>query len=141
MPCWPGGPCPDCGEEMPPNLIRCVNCRRVLNDDLEVDSVEIPSRIDLPEIEVCIDAEPRGHYVGCPHCKKQLRINARYIGKRLNCKKCQETFTLNLDDPKIKKIGFYLDCPNCSERLKVAHKYAGQKVVCKFCSHMLQFIN
>jgi hypothetical protein len=141
MSCWLGGPCPDCGEEMPPNLIRCVNCRRFLNEDLEHESVEIPPFKPLPELESYTEAQARGYYVGCPHCRKQLRINARYVGKRLNCKKCEQTFTMDLSDPKVKNLGFYLDCPNCAERLKVAQKYAGQKVICKFCSNMLQFID
>lgn len=141
MPSWPGGPCPDCGEDMPPNLIRCVNCRTLLNQDLELESVEIPPFEPLQELESYVEAKPRGYYVGCPHCKKQLRINAQYVGKRLNCKKCHKTFKLDLSDPAIINIGFYLDCPHCDERLKVAHKYAGRRVVCKFCSSMLQFVD
>lgn len=139
MPSWPGGPCPTCGEEMPANLIRCVNCRTLLNEDLEVDSVEIPEFIPLPEIESFLEASPRGYYVGCPHCDQELRINARYADKKLNCKKCQNTFTLDLADSSVKKLGFYLDCPSCSERLRVSQKYAGKKVVCKFCSSRLSF--
>ncbi|QDT49495.1 hypothetical protein Pan258_35450 [Symmachiella dynata] len=141
MPAWPGGPCPTCNEDMPANLLRCVNCRTMLNDELELESVEIPPYEPLKEIESCLDAKPRGYYVGCPHCHKRLRINAQYLGKRLNCRKCSKTFTLTLSDPKIKNLGFYLDCPSCEERLKVAQKYAGQMVKCKFCSSMLQFID
>ena len=126
---------------MPANLIRCVNCRTLLNEDLELDSVEIPPFRPLKEIESYIEAKPRGYYVGCPNCHKQLRINAQYVGKKLNCKKCHKTFKLNLSDPNVKNLGFYLDCPKCEERLKVSQKYAGQRVICKFCSSMLQFID
>ena len=126
---------------MPANLIRCVNCRTLLNEDLELESVEIPPFQPLPEIKNLLEAKPRGYYVGCPHCHKRLRINSQYVGKRLNCKKCHKTFTLSLSDSKIKNLGFYLDCPSCEERLKVAQKYIGQMVKCKFCSCNLKFID
>ena len=141
MASWPGGPCPECGEDMPANLIRCVNCRALLNEDLELDSVEIPQFIPLQEIDSFSEAKPRGYYIGCPHCQTELRINARYIGKKLNCKSCRKSFKLILDDPAVKKIGFYLDCPDCSERLKVSQRHAGRKVLCKFCSSQISLIS
>ena len=38
MPAWPGGPCPNCGEDMPPNMVHCRECRTLLNPELERDS-------------------------------------------------------------------------------------------------------
>lgn len=140
MPSWPGGPCPECNEDMPANLIRCVNCRVLLNNDLELESVEIPAYKPLPEITSFLAAKLRGYYVACPHCKCELRINSRFVGKKLSCKKCKHQFDLNLADEEIKKLGFYLDCPSCEERLRVSQKYAGKKAVCKFCSSKLQFV-
>jgi len=113
----------------------------MLNDELELDSVEIPPFMPLPELETLAKVPPRGYYIGCPHCRKKLRINKQYLNKKLNCKKCHETFTFKLSNSKIKKLGFYLDCPSCEERLKVPQKYAGQKVRCKRCETNIQLID
>ena len=40
---WQGGPCHQCGDDMPANLVHCQTCRALLNSELTEDSVEIKS--------------------------------------------------------------------------------------------------
>lgn len=134
MPPWPGGPCPECGEDMPENLIHCRSCRALLNPELERDSVEIPVFMPLPEIDSFAEVKPNGYYVACPHCQRELRIGAKYIGANCTCKSCDGVFKLDLADPNVQLVGYYGDCPHCSQRVRMARKYAGVKVSCKFCS-------
>lgn len=135
MPAWQGGSCPDCGEEMPPLLIHCRNCRRLLNDDLNDDTIVEPVFIPLKEIKTAIAIAPRGVYDGCPACARELRINRRFEGKVVRCKYCAASFTMlpqdNLHDGR---KAFYANCPHCQQELRVAAKYLGQQVACKFCS-------
>jgi len=138
MPAWPGGPCPECGEEMPAQLIHCMSCRALLNTDLEQDSVEIPAFVPLQEISCIIDLEPEGYYVGCPHCQRELRIHRKYEGKTVSCKKCNGTFPLDLNAPGVELKAYYGDCPHCSERLRIGLKYRGMKVACKQCAGKIQ---
>lgn len=133
MPAWPGGPCPECGEEMPERLIHCFNCRALLNTDLEPDSVEIPEFVPLKEIEPVTEVALRGYYLSCPHCRRELRVNAKYSGKPVTCKQCDGTFKLDFHDSAIEKIGVYVYCPQCSDRLRLSAKYLGVKVACKAC--------
>jgi ssDNA-binding Zn-finger/Zn-ribbon topoisomerase 1 len=140
MPAWPGGPCPECGEEMPARLIHCFNCRALLNTDLEPDSVEIPEFVPLKEIGPVDEIKVRGHYVNCPNCTRELRVNAKYIGKSVTCKQCDGRFTLILDDPKVEQVGVYVYCPHCSVRLRMATKYVGIKVACKTCKGHLMVV-
>lgn len=140
MPAWPGGPCPSCGMEMPPNLVHCQECRRLLNDELEPDSVEIPSFVPLQEIAAMHDAEPRGHYCRCPACAAELRINAKYVGVQVQCKFCDSPFLFALTDPKIEVTAHYYDCPHCEKEIRAAAKYVGTRVACKFCSGHIQLV-
>lgn len=140
MPAWPGGPCPECGEDMPPKLIRCVSCRTLLNEDLQPDSVEIPKFEPLKEIAACVETEPRGYFVICPYCDKELKINRRYLGKKLSCKSCDRVFRLELDSETVKCVGFYLNCPHCDDRLRARMKYLGLRVVCKSCSNDIEIV-
>ena len=110
---WLGGPCPQCGEEMPARLVHCRSCRALLNSELTEDSIEIPSFFALPEISVTASASPRGHYVSCPGCLQELRIHSKYKGLRVQCKHCQQEIRAGL-------------------------KYIGHKVVCKHCGGHLQ---
>jgi uncharacterized protein (DUF983 family) len=139
MPPWPGGPCPECGEEMPERVIHCRNCRTLLNTDLEPDSVEIPMFVPLQEIESVAELPIRGFYVLCPHCTRELRVNRKFTGKDVTCKQCGGEFVLDLSGspPRIRKVGIYVYCPHCSERLRMSTKYIGVKVACKACTGRL----
>lgn len=135
MPAWQGGSCPDCGEEMPPLLIHCRNCRRLLNDDLEEDTVVEPVFVPLQEIKTVVSVVPRGVYDRCPACDRELRINRRYEGKVVRCKYCAASFTMSPQSvPHVGRTAFYADCPHCRQELRVGTKYLGQRVACKFCS-------
>ena len=140
MPPWPGGPCPQCGEEMPVNMIHCRNCRALLNSDFHIDSVEIPAFIPLQEIESMIEVQPTGHFIGCPGCLQELRIHRKYIGETVQCKFCQKPFKLDLSTQKVRKLAFYSTCPHCTEELRVAHKYIGMKVACKLCGGKIHLV-
>ena len=137
MPAWPGGPCPECGEEMPANLVRCATCRVLLNTDLSPREIEAPEFSPLPEVEAVIDAPPVGYFVQCPHCAEELRIHKRYVGKHVACNKCDGQFQLG--DSNIRSAAFFTVCPYCSKELRVAAKYLGMKVACKFCNGAIRF--
>ena len=140
MPAWPGGPCPVCNDDMPPNVVHCQTCRHLLNDDLSADSVEIPQFQPLQEIEAVVEVEPRGFYIGCPACKEELRINRKFHDEKVACKFCQQSFMFDLNNQKILAVAFYSSCPHCDEELRAATKYYGEKVVCKGCDGEIQFI-
>ncbi|MGE3316381.1 MAG: hypothetical protein AB7O26_14795 [Planctomycetaceae bacterium] len=141
MPAWPGGPCPSCGIQMPENLIHCQNCRTLLNDDLQVDSVVIPEFIPLQEIPTMVEVELAGYYIGCPKCKRELRIASKYVDERVECKFCHSQFVMALKNPDIKTAAFYSKCPHCNEELRAAAKYMGSKVACKHCGGKIQFVD
>lgn len=132
---WPGGPCPDCGEDMPANLVHCITCRSLLNSELSEDSIEIPAFIPLPEIQEMKYAKARGHYVRCGGCHEELRINAKYVGATVQCRHCDFTFAYNDD---VERIAMYTNCPHCSEEIRASTKYAGQKVGCRYCKGPIQ---
>ncbi len=134
---WPGGPCPQCGEDMPARVVHCRTCRALLNSELSEDSVEIPQFVPLPEILVIVAASPKGHYVLCPGCKEELRIHTKYKGLKVQCKHCSKSF--NYDTGVVVKA-FYTPCPHCSSELRAAPKYMGYKVVCKHCSGHIQLM-
>ena len=140
MPAWPGGECPSCGEEMPPRLVHCQICRALLNPELESDSVEIPAFIPLREISAMVEVELNGYYVGCPHCKEELRINRKYVGKDVACKHCNGTFNLDIAGPGVTVKAFYTSCPHCEKELRAAPKFMGEKVACKHCSGQIHLI-
>ena len=140
MPAWPGGPCPQCGEFMPENLIHCQTCRALLNEELETDSVEVPAFIPLEEINSMVELRPKGFYVLCPHCSEELRVNSKYAGLRVGCKFCHAQYELDLGSPKLTLKAYYADCPECGEELRVSQKYLGQKVACKHCHARLHFV-
>ena len=124
---------------MPERIIHCRNCRTLLNSDLESDSVEIPEFVPLQEIENVVELTLRGYYVHCPHCSRELRVNRKFIGKKVTCKQCTGHFVLDFTDgpKKVEKVGIYVYCPHCSERLRMSTKYLGVKVACKSCSGRL----
>ncbi len=130
MTAWPGGPCPDCGEQMPENLIHCQNCRAMLNDDFQSDIIEIPGFVPLEEISAMIELEVSGYFFSCPKCERELKANKKYLGEDVVCKQCDGHFKL---DEKKNLRAFYVSCPYCKKELKAAMKYMGTKVSCKFC--------
>ncbi len=141
MPAWPGGPCPQCGDEMPENLIHCQTCRALLNEELDADSVEIPEFIPLAEITTMVEVKAKGYYVECPHCTQELRINSKYLGMRVSCKICRAQYDLKIDSPNLIVKAFFADCPECGEELRVAQKYMDQKVACKYCQARIHFVS
>lgn len=140
MPPWPGGPCPNCGEVMPESMIHCRNCRSLLNSDLSEDSVEIPTFIPLQEIPSMAELHPSGFFIQCPNCTKELKINKKFLGQNVACNHCAQSFTVDLNHPKVVTVAFYADCPHCSQRLRMATKYAGMRVACKFCQGQIEVI-
>ena len=140
MPAWPGGPCPECGDDMPENIIHCRSCRALLNNDLEQDSVEIPAFIPLPEIDSYVDVKPEGYYIACPHCNRELKINGRFLGANCTCKSCNGAFALDLAQSGLQLLGYYGTCPHCAQRVRMAKKYAGIKVACKFCTGRIKLV-
>lgn len=126
---------------MPENLIRCRNCRTLLNTDLEPDSVEIPAFVPVQELESVLDVPARGYFVTCPHCDRELRINAKHRGSMVECNHCAGAFQFDFNNPRVEKLGVYVDCPHCTQRLRMATKYIGIKVACKFCSGRVRVID
>lgn len=135
MNAWPGGPCPQCGEEMPERLIHCQTCRALLNPELQADSVQIPEFIPLQEIETMVDLVPRGNYIRCGKCSKELRIHNKYMGQKVQCKFCSSPF---IYDKAIERIATYGVCPHCKEEIRAAMKYVGMRVACKHCDGKIQ---
>jgi predicted RNA-binding Zn-ribbon protein involved in translation (DUF1610 family) len=141
MPTWPGGPCPTCGDVMPERLVRCRSCRTLLNTDLEPDSIEVPEFIPLQEIESMVDVELAGYYIGCPHCKRELRVGGKYVDENVQCKFCESQFTMDFSNPKLKMQAFYSTCPHCKQELRAAPKYLGMKVACKHCGGKIHLVD
>ncbi len=135
MTAWPGGPCPQCGDEMPERLIHCQSCRALLNPQLKTDSVQLPEFIPLREIESMVDLIPKGNYVLCSSCKKELRIHNKYIGQKVQCKFCKTPFSY---DEAVEVTALYGKCPHCEEEIRAALKYQGVKVACKHCNGKIQ---
>ncbi len=138
MPAWPGGPCPSCGLDVPANVVRCPECRDLLNDSLDCDSVEIPAFVPLREIPTMYEVTASGHYCSCPSCHKELRIAHKYAGVQVQCKFCDQPFVFALTDPGITVTAHYFDCPHCQKELRVAPKYVGAEVSCKFCNGLIR---
>ena len=127
---WRGGPCPQCDDDMPANLVHCQSCRALLNSELTEDSVEIPRFVPLKEIDPDEIISARGHYVTCPGCKDELRIHSKYKNKNVACRHCHQSFDY---DGSVRIVAFYSNCPHCEKELRAAPKYAGQIVSCRFC--------
>lgn len=140
MPAWPGGPCPQCGEDMPANLVHCRECRALLNPDLDSESVEIPAFVPLPEISAMIETEPAGFFIGCPNCDQELRISRKYAGQRVQCKHCNAPFIFEPSRNVPSVHAFYAPCPHCRAELRAALKYLGTKVACKHCGGHLHLV-
>jgi len=124
---------------MPERLIHCRNCRAMLNTDLESDSIEIPEFVPLQEISAEVRIPVRVYFLDCPSCERELRINARFDGKKVSCKHCAKGFRFQAPpDGQAGQLSVYVYCPHCRERLRMASKYVGVKVRCKHCSGQLE---
>lgn len=140
MPAWPGGPCPECGEDMPANLVRCAICRALLNTDLKLRATSTPVFAPLKEIGSVTDATPKGYYVTCQKCGKELRIHGKYAGQNVACRFCDCQFQFRVEPTSSSIVAFYLDCPHCSRELKAAVKYLRAKVACKHCNGSIHLV-
>lgn len=140
MPAWPGGACPECGEMMPEKLIHCQSCRALLNPDLNAARVPVPAFQPLREIHAMIEVEPSGYYIGCPNCRDELRINRKYLRRKVLCKHCHAPFVMDVSSDVLDQRGFYATCPYCNEELRAAAKYMGEKVACKHCNGQIHFV-
>ncbi|MEX0585726.1 MAG: hypothetical protein WD176_03725 [Pirellulales bacterium] len=125
---------------MPANLVRCASCRALLNPELSPREIVAPDFIPLPEVEAVIDTPIVGYFVNCPRCRKELRINARYVGQHVACKFCDGQFPFQIDSEAVQVPAFYTDCPHCRKELRAAQKYTGAKVACKFCNGAIRFV-
>ncbi len=140
MPAWPGGPCPECGDQMPANLVRCATCRALLNPDLQPREIVAPEFVPLPEVEAVIETAAIGYYIDCPQCRKELRIHGKYLSHNVACRFCQTQFEFKLESAAVRVGAFYALCPYCSKELRAAMKYRGAKVACKFCNGAIKFV-
>lgn len=141
MPAWPGGPCPNCGDEMPLNMIHCRSCRTLLNPELERDSVEVPVFIPLQEIGAMIEIVPTGIFTSCPKCSQELKINRKYLGQRVQCKFCEAPLQLDPASPNVTEADVYSKCAHCEQDLRFARKYIGVKVACRYCTGKLHIVS
>lgn len=87
-----------------------------------------------------IELAPRGYFIQCPDCHRELRINGKYIGQTVSCKHCDGRFTFDPTSEKVVVEACYADCPHCSKELRVGHHYLGEKVACKFCGGKIQLV-
>ena len=135
MPAWTGGACPECGEEVPPKLLRCPGCRTLLNPDLSEHEIATPEFAPLAELDGPTVVRPKAERTRCPGCGESLRVAAKYVGVPVACKHCGEPLTAGAPDSR---VAWLADCPHCQEEIRVAVKYAGQVVGCKFCGGELK---
>lgn len=139
MPAWPGGPCPECGDVMPANLVRCAVCRALLNTDLTPRTIYAPDFAPLPELRATTDVELLGCFVNCPECRQVLRVGRQFFGKHVQCKHCSAAFHCEpASENGVPCNTVYLSCPKCSKELRADRKYVGERVACKFCGEGLR---
>lgn len=140
MPAWSGGPCPGCGEDVPANVVRCRNCRHLLNSDLRPEVIRVPEFVPLPVLETVAELDFAGYFVPCPGCQKELRIHRKYLGQQVSCKHCHSSFCFEITNPLVKNLYVYADCPHCENELRFAPKYLGSKVACRSCNGHLKIL-
>ncbi|MBX3444822.1 MAG: hypothetical protein KF774_20650 [Planctomyces sp.] len=139
MPAWPGGDCPECGEQMPANVIRCATCRALLNNDLAIKPIVPPEFVPLPEIATSSDVSLRGVYLPCPACTRELRISQNLFGQRVQCRFCHHPFDLKRESAA--PLAGYASCPHCHQELRAAPKYLGIKVSCRHCGGSIRLVD
>ncbi len=141
MPAWPGGPCPECGDQMPAKLIRCATCRALLNPELSPKEIESPEFVPLREVLVVVDVPVIGDFVRCPKCQRELRIHCKYRGQRVTCRQCDHPFDLHVGTPAVQRLGVYASCPHCTQELRAAERFIGMNVLCKFCNGAIRMLD
>ena len=134
---WPGGPCPNCGEDMPARLVRCRDCRELLNTGLVAREIEAPSHFDLVELDARADVPPRAERTRCPSCANTLKVALHYAGKRVACKHCGGQLTAGVPEAR---SAWVCDCPHCAKEVRVPANLAGELVGCKFCGGKLRVV-
>lgn len=142
MPAWPGGPCPDCGVQMPQNLIHCRECRALLNSDLAPAYADVPEFMplreiapdeELPEELPTVEVVNQGYLIGCPQCQQALKISNRYLGQAVQCNFCEAGFEFEMRTGNIQWLGIYTNCPHCARRLRIGAGFLNAEVCCNFC--------
>ena len=113
----------------------------MLNPELSMSSVEIPTFMPLQELDAWAEIFPKGLFVACPKCQSELKIAHKYLGERVQCKFCQAPFRVESTNPKVRTADVYSQCPHCQEMLRFARKYVGVKVACRFCQGKLQVLD
>ena len=140
MPAWPGGPCPECGDDMPARMIRCRTCRALLNSELVPREIEYPEFVPLKEVLAVVDVPMRGDFIRCPKCSRELRISIKFRGKKFSCRHCDHPFDLNVGTPAVTRLGVYAPCPHCTQELRAAERFIGMNVSCKFCDGAIRIV-
>ena len=135
MSAWSGGPCPKCGEEVPPKVLRCPECRALLNSDFSDHEFAAPEFAPLAEYDGPPPVRPKAERTRCPNCTEELRVNAKYANVPVACKKCGGRL---VPGDAANRISWFADCPHCEEEIRVAVKYEGELVGCKFCGGRLR---
>ena len=146
MAAWTGGPCPECGDEMPANMLRCMTCRAWLNPELRRPEPAVPEFRPLPEIEAggggdaggIRSAAPEGHFVVCPACRRELRVGHQYAGRQVACRFCDNRFPMTFGKGETRRLGVYVRCWSCGDELRAAAKYLGREVICKHCDSRMR---
>jgi hypothetical protein len=141
MPAWPGGPCPECGDQMPARLIRCATCRALLNSELVPREIEYPDFVPLREVLAVVDAPVKGDFIKCPQCTRELRISLKFRGKKVSCRHCSHAFRLQIGTPEVTRLGVYAPCPHCKQELRASERYISMNVSCKFCNGAIRIVD
>ncbi|MEZ6056039.1 MAG: hypothetical protein R3C01_04975 [Planctomycetaceae bacterium] len=123
----------------------------MLNSDLDIPMVAAPELISLPEVVDLRDnspsdsakaaqssptikeVTPRGLYIGCPNCEKELRVSRKFLGQLVQCNFCSAPFDFSLTNPAVQRYAVYGNCIHCQQEIRVAEKYVNRGVACKHC--------
>ncbi|QDU36571.1 hypothetical protein Mal4_08580 [Maioricimonas rarisocia] len=138
MPAWPGGPCPDCGDDMPANLVRCATCRALLNPELKPSDIVPYEPVQLQEVASFVESGLVGCFVGCPKCRRTLRVHAKYNGHKVACRFCDATFLFDRSRDDLSWRGGWCQCPHCEKELRFEQAALGRRVACRFCEGHLR---
>lgn len=137
MSAWPGGPCPDCGDDMPANLVRCATCRALLNPELKPADIMPYQPVRLQEVDSFVEADLVGYFVGCPRCRRKLRVHGKYDGQKVACRFCNATFLFALSRDDLTWLGAWCTCPHCDRELRTDLTAPDHRVTCRYCDGQL----